>query len=189
MVKNSFITHIKQVFINQPYFSLYPISDKTLQEQNTLIEDLNSCDVNEDTEISALLTALYEYAQTKVFHLHQNGESLERNLSYSYKTKKSKVKNKETGEEEVNKETVEKRGTKKIIERYQNLQENNKQSTERYQELMQAFETGSLTREHIPLLDELLKENKYKKWIYKALLISVIAIPILIFVLAKAFHI
>lgn len=187
-MKHSFISKVKQVFLNQPYLALYPISNKTEEEKNSLVTAFNTCDPGEGSEVSVLLSTLYTYALNKITMARLDEENIERNLSYSYKTKKTKTKNKETGEKEITKSKVEKKGAKRTIEMFQRRKDNKTKETERYEDLVQAFENSTLTIEHLALCDELLKENKYKKWIYTILLIAVVAIPILVFVLAKVFQ-
>ena len=180
---------IWKFFLNQPYFTLYPISEMPEIKQYALIEAFNNCDLIEDNETTMLLSSLYSYALDKVTTKRIQKESIERNLGFSYKTKKVKKGNKETGGKETDQVTVEKNGNKQIIERFQRLQEENIKSTERYENLIQAIENRTLTKEHLSLFDELLMDNKYKKWMYIVYTVAVIAIPILIFILAKVFNI
>ena len=185
LLKNGLISKVKRVFLNQPYLALYPISDKTDIEKAELVRTFNTCDLSEESETATLLSTLYKYTLAKVETAKLNKDSIERNLANSYKTKKHKTKDKETGEKKVEKITTERKGNKKIIERFQTLQERNEQDSEKYEELVQAFEQSKLTVEHLPLIDSLLLEHKYKKWIYKVLLIAIIAVPILLYVLPK----
>lgn len=176
---------IKQLFFNHPFLSLYPICEKTNDEKEELIASFNSCDINEESETATLVNELYAYTLSKVNLYQYESESLERNLNHSYKTKKIKTLNEETGKKEKSKITVEKRGSKRIIERFKSREEFAEKNTERFRELAEAFEQRSLTKEHLPLLDMLLEENRYKKWLYTTAMTIVLLLPIVVFVLAK----
>lgn len=184
-MKNGLKSKVKRVFLNQPYLALYPISDKTDIEKAELVKAFNTCDLSKESETATLLSTLYEYSLAKVKTTKLNKDSIERNLANSYKTKKRKIKDKETGEKKVEKITTERKGNKIIIERFKKLQERNEQDSEKYEELVQAFERSKITVEHLSLIDSLILEHKYKKWIYKVLLIVVISVPILLYVLPK----
>ena len=186
---NTLTTRIRQLFINKPFLTLYPISEKPDNEQKALVEAFNQCDSSENTDTTILLSSLYEYARAKLSLSKAELESIERNLSQSYKTKKIRKKNKDTGEVEINKVTSEKSGAKNTIERFQNLKEENMKRTEKYEYLIKAIENGTLSVQDLPVLDELLEDNKYKRWVYSVLLTIAILIPILIFLLAKIFYI
>lgn len=183
---------IKRLFLNEPYLSLYPLSGKSEKDQNSLIESFNSCDLSEDaenTETSFWVSTLYGYALAKVETNKLDGESIERNLNFSYKTKRRRKKNKETGEKEIQTETIEKKNNQKIIERFQRMKEKNSEDAEKYMNLVQAFEKSTLTKEDIPLLDELLREHKYKKWMYIVGIVAVICLPIIVFILSKVLQV
>lgn len=182
------IAKVKRLFINQPYLALFPISEKSEAERSQLLENFNTCDVNQKTETTELLNTIYDYAKAKVIFSKIDQSSIERNLKKSYFTKKIKEKDKETGEKEVKKITKKRRGSERIIERFTKLKKNSETKVSSYEDLLAALENGSLTEKHIPLLDELLSEHKYKGWIYKVLIIIVISTPIIVFALAKIFN-
>lgn len=184
-MKLSMFSKVKQIFLNQPYIALYPISDKSDKEKAELVESFNTCNISEESETATLLNTIYEYTLAKIETTKMDKDSIERNLANSYKTKKHKIKDKETGEKKVEKIKTEKKGNKRIIERFQKLQDENSKHKEKYEDLLKAIENGTLTVKHLPLIDDLLKENKYKTWIYKLFVILVIVVPITIFILAK----
>ena len=184
-----FIFTIKKIFINLPYLMLYPISDKPETEQKALVDAINSCDMDNDNNTALLLNSLYEYAQEKVRSLKADKKSIVRNLNYSYKTKRTKKHNKETGEKEIVTFTVEKDGSKNIIKRFQHLKEENENETKSYEDLIKAIESRNITINQLILFDALLKENKYKELVYIVLLFVAILIPILVFMLSKTLNI
>lgn len=159
-MKSNNISIIKQIFLNLPYLMLYPISEKAETEQKAIVDALNSCDMGEDNETTLLLSSLYEYAHEKVSSSKANKESIERNLSYSYKTKRIKKRNKETGKKEIDTITVEKDGSKNMIKRFLRLKEENEKETDLYDDLIKAIESSAITLNHLVLFDELLNENK-----------------------------
>lgn len=174
--------YFARLIFNKAYLHLYP-----MQKKKNICDEINKCDVNENTPLAKDILSLYQFALSECVLNTIDSDYIERQMNNTcYKSKRVRVTDEETEKKETEKIRIEKKNifAQNDLKKYRNQLKQIEADATAVEKLILALENKSLAESQLLLCDKILLKNKVAKRVYIVALIAVIALPILVFILS-----